>query len=185
MTDTEPTAETYFDVFGPFDVDSEAIMSGRQQVRLWQEAESGLEGLSAGIGCYLFCLNRGGKLTPWYVGMTVARDGFKGEAFQPHKLEIYRKVLTNHPNHGRPQIMLFPLILRHSGRLGRGKSKRRVIAWLERMLMGFAYWQNPDVENVRDMKFLRNVNVNGLLGKPIVGRPKHSVAHAAQALFGQ
>lgn len=184
MADEEYFDETYFDVFGPLDVDRDLIQSGRRQVNLWDDADLRRAGLSSAIGCYLFCLNRGGVLTPWYVGMTVAKDGFAGEAFQPHKLEIYRKVLSEHPNHGRPQMILFPLILRHSDRFGRGKTKKRAIGWLERMLMGFAYWQNPDLENVRDMKFLRNVTVNGLFGNPVPGRPKHAVAQAAQALFG-
>jgi len=176
--------ETYFDVFGPFDVDCERLADGGRQAAVWAEANGCRSGLANAIGCYVFCLRRGETLTPWYVGMTIARGGFEIEAFAPHKLETYRRVLEDHPHQRRPQLLLFPLILRTSDRFGRGKTKKRVVLWLERMLMGFAYWQNPGIENVRDMKFLRNVTVNGLFGSPPPGRPKHAVAAARQVLFG-
>lgn len=60
------------------------------------------------IGCYVFCMKYGGKIRPWYVGMTVAKAGFRGEIFQQHKLEIYNECLDG--RRGTPVMFLFSLM---------------------------------------------------------------------------
>ncbi|UAJ12477.1 hypothetical protein [Polymorphobacter megasporae] len=194
MEDDEPTQETYFDVFGPFELDRGCIIKGSVQADLWEKlakhpkahAGSLKIKLPQAIGCYLFALQRGDRTpVPWYVGMTVATGGFKAEAFQPHKLEIYRQVLKDCPRGGRPVMFFLPLVLRGARyRFGKGRSKRPTILWLERMLMGFAYWQNENLANKRDTKLLRNVTVRGILGKAPPGRTKTDVEVAWRTLYG-
>lgn len=174
---------SYFDTYGPFDVcRTEGTVSGKQK-QFWSDVKENAGPLAEAIGCYLFCIRHGTKYRPWYVGMTAAKTGFKGEVFQPHKLSIYNECLGK--QRGAAVMFLFPLITDGEDyQFSRAtKSKRQEIARLETTLMGFAYRRNPEISNVRDMKFLRNIEVLGLLGKRR-GRPFREAVEVRRALLG-
>ena len=172
-----------FDVYGPFVVKRDGQKCLRDQDALWTEVDK-VDGLSGAIGCYVFCLEWNGFLKPWYVGMTVARDGFKGEAFQPHKLQIFSECMAAH--NGAPMLFLFPLMSLSWERFSTARvTGKKSIAWLERTLMSMAFAQNDQLSNVRDMGNLKNVEVLGLLGPPVKGRPHREVTRVRQALLGR
>jgi hypothetical protein len=174
----------FFDVYGPFSVNRNGRDCPSAQRDLWHEAEQRGEGVSSAIGCYMFCISHGNTITPWYVGMTAARTGFRGEVFTSHKIGIYNECLNS--NNGNPVVFLFPLCSNGRDRFSRAYSSgRRVIEWLERMLMGFAYARNPAMSNTRGMHFLKNTTVLGVFGEKRRGRPYAEVKEACAALFGR
>ena len=121
----------------------------------------------------------GDKLTPWYVGKTLAKEGFYGEVFTRHKLEIYNDTVA--AKGGVPVMFLLPLMT-PGARFSRAYSDgERVIAWMEVTLMGFAFRKNAEIKNIRDMTFLRNVEVLGLMGKR-KGRPHTEASLIRKAL---
>jgi hypothetical protein len=172
---------TFFDVYGPFPIQHHRRKVPHTQLDLWELAEKRDEGLASAIGCYLFGLSFRGKLTPWYVGMTVAQAGFKAEAFQPHKIGIYNGILADHP--GKPILFFFPLMTPEEKFSKARTHGKKVIGWLERTLMALAFGRNPEISNVRDMKFLRNVEVLGLLGPKRTGRPYREAAEIRKMLL--
>lgn len=171
-----------FQAWGPFDfsgdvkefwalVDAEAEKYG---VDRWQ--------LRRAIGCYLFSIKHGEKLTPWYVGKTSAQTGFYGEIFTPHKRQHYNAVLgQTHRKAG--QILLFTLVT-GTGRISNAtQSTKSLIEWLERMLIGMAIAKNPDLRNKKDTKLLREVWVEGVFGAQNLGRPFSGASAAKKALL--
>ena len=90
-----------FDAAGPFSFDPYA--KERQWRRqFWEEIEvpENLDGLDEAIGCYVYCVERGERTLPWYVGKTTALTGFKGEIFQDPKVMRYREVTPKHLRNG-------------------------------------------------------------------------------------
>lgn len=182
----------FLDVFGSFPVPrSEGRISRpgaawwRDEVDAWWPDVS--PGVSSAIGCYMFCLEDGGTIKPWYIGMTVNRKGFRDEVFTDHKLGIYNRCLAQ--RRGRPSLFLFPLVINADDegyRFSRASSSAApTIAWLEKALMGLAYAQNPAIRNVKDMTRLRTVTLRGIMGTPRTGRPHADVALARRALLGR
>jgi hypothetical protein len=122
-------------------------------------------------------------MRPWYVGMTVVAAGFKGEAFQPHKVDLYNECLSK--RRGTAHIFFLPLCLQENYKFSKNKSQhKKEMQWLETTLMGFAYRQNSNVSNVRRMYYLRNVEVSGLLGKRRPGRPSREAGTIRSILLG-
>lgn len=152
------------------------------QMPFWQDVEEQWEGLGQAIGCYVFGIQFGTKITPWYVGKTICANGFKGEVFQPHKTGIYDECLKNH--RGKPVMFLIALMTQADEFSTARNSGDRVIGWLERTLMGMAFSQNSELSNVRDMKFLKNVEVVGLMGQPRRGRKYKEEIAIRKTLLG-
>ncbi|WP_336801348.1 hypothetical protein [Kaistia sp. MMO-174] len=174
---------SYFATYGPYEIPRSGGKINGRQSDFWRGIEElpDSEGISTAIGCYLFCIRHGEKIRPWYVGMTRAKLGFRGEIFQEHKQNIYNDCLKKQT--GRPVIFLFPLITDGSDRFSKAaSSKRREIEWLEIQLMGFAHRRNPNISNVRDMSFLRNIEVLGLIGRRR-GRPFREAQLIRKALL--
>ena len=137
--------------------------------------------VSNAIGCYVFCLETKSTIKPWYVGQTRGVKGFKGEVFQRHKREIYADILQN--RHGEPRLFLFPLMTPDNKFSQARLAARKTINWLEITLMGLANSQNSEISNVRDMTYLREVEVLGLMGKRR-GRPFREAKAVQRALLG-
>lgn len=174
---------SYFDTHGPYEVQRPSgIITGAQQA-FWNSIPSKYASPEHAIGCYVFGIRYGAKIRPWYVGMTVAKAGFRGEIFQKHKLDIYNECMNG--RRGTPVMFLFPLITSGMDAFSTAsKSKKKEIAWLEITLVGFAFRQNPELSNVRDMTFLKNVEVLGLLGKRR-GRPYREAQEVRKMLLGK
>lgn len=177
-----------FDMYGPFQLDRTGGCITSKQPTLWSSVRQecaawGFEAteLEKAIGCYAFGLKNGDSLVPWYVGMTIAQRGFRGEILQAHKLEHYNAVLEE--RRGVPVMFLMPLMTQE-WRFSRDRSASKIlIRWVEKMLFGVALSRNPECRNQRDTKFLREVKVRGVFNHAEVGRPGPSVA-AARRMFG-
>lgn len=159
-----------FWTYGPYDVDIKKQSESEMKQAFWQQvAESdeaegfGRGSLKGAIGCYVFYMQYGEKMTPYYVGLTKARTGFGGEIFTPHKINHYRKALTERPRH-KGKMLLFPLAT-PTGYLSLAyETNKPLIEWMERTLIGMALAKNPYLLNVRDTKNLRNCVVDGVFG---------------------
>lgn len=174
---------SFFDTYGPYDLERENGRVGGAQAAMWEQVPEDKADIGRAIGCYVFGIRYGSRIRPWYVGMTVARAGFRGEIFQRHKLDIYNLCLAK--QRGSPVMFLFPLVKDGFYAFSEARrSKRREIAWLEIQLMGFAHRRNPDIGNVRDMTFLKSVQVTGVVGRRMPGRPFRDAAEARAMLIG-
>lgn len=175
----------FFDVYGPFEIERNEGDVFRSKQSMWDQVDNSDEELRSTIGCYMFCIRNGSNIVPWYVGMTVRKEGFYGEVFEDHKLDLYNFVTDRR---GVREMFFFPLMtgdMTDVGRFSRSRSaKKPVILWLEKVLMGIALERNPELLNTRDLTLPRSVTVRGLIGERLKGRPYHEVAKARQALFG-
>src|SRR5215204_5239608 len=104
----------FFDSYGPFTVPRNNGLISPKLKPFWNEVRVTVSEydydereLERAFGCYVYALMNGDKYKPWYVGMTLAEDGFKSEIFQPHKINVYNRIL--HSKRGIPVIFLFPL----------------------------------------------------------------------------
>jgi hypothetical protein len=127
----------------------------------WSRVEAELdEGLSDGIGCYIFSIRAGKGALPWYVGCA-ERQVFRKECFTSHKLNHYNNAIVKRK--GTPLLTLIAKytpgdkIVRPTGR------QHRDIQFLEAMLISNCLRRNADLYNVRDTKLLREMVVPGLL----------------------
>jgi len=181
----------FFDVYGPFEIaldDNGQVTAS--QIDLWEEVRVACAkasytpdtALSVGIGCYVFGLKYRSAIMPWYVGMTVAQAGFRGEIFERHKLDHYNMALKAKP-HMTPVMFLFPLLTGDQHYATGRKNHVPLIRWVEKMLFGAALAQNPDCMNKRDTKFLRRVQVAGVFNHRPPGREKAAV-EAVREMFG-
>ena len=110
-----------------------------------------------------------------------AKSGFKGECFQPHKLQHYMDALDQ-TKKGTP-------VIHHLARMtpnGKfSKPKRGTlndIELLEVYLISLALSQNSDLCNVKNTNFQREVIVPGSVNSP-KGRPNEFRNHV-EAFFG-
>ena len=175
-----------FETYGPFDLERDFSTGWRG--RFWEAVEDpkgSHEGLSNAIGCYAFCLTFGTKTLPWYVGQAVGLKGFQAEVFTDHKMTHYRNIVEDNRRH-RASIFLFPLMKEGTdGWWSFSKNKTnggQVIDRLEKTLICMALSKNPDLANIRDTKFQRDIYVNGILGGQWPGRPSKA-ASAARSVF--
>lgn len=179
----------YFDVYGPFELSREGRKISGQQSDMWNAVRKDSEQygyeegqLETAIGCYAFGLRNGDNYKPWYVGMTLAKGGFRTEVLQKHKCDHYDEVMED--RNGAPVLMLLPL-LTPEGRFSRDRTTNKpLVEWVEKMLFGVALRRNPECCNQRDTKYLRNVVVNGIFNSRDPGRPGPEVT-VARRMFGE
>ena len=175
----------YFETFGLL----EPPVVGRNIVaatKSWWDDYNEAYGIdiSNAIGCYMFTMGKS-HIKPWYVGKTV--NSFRNEIFTPHKLRHYNEVI-NRGHRGPPGIYLFPLLndnYTSYTKLSGARSSNRQIEWLEKTLIGMAYSQNQNIQNVKDVTGAKRINVRGIIGQPMAGRPHAEIGLARQALLGK
>lgn len=147
-----------FNVCGPFPVErNNGLVSTTREDKatFWADVESWDPGLSDAVGCYIFIVRGIAR----YVGLA-ARQEFCSEIFTPHKLNQYNQALASVS--GNPSIILIPKMT-PSGRYARRGQGHRDIHMLEDMLIGLAVARNPDLQNIKGTKLLRNMKVPGVL----------------------
>jgi hypothetical protein len=94
-----------YEIYGPFWAPrTEAKARGEDLRAFWDDIEAAVPGLPRAIGIYVFSTCHGDNYTPWYVGKTNAKTGFRGEIFQDHKLSHY--VSAQQRKKGYPAIHL-------------------------------------------------------------------------------
>ena len=179
----------WFDMYGPFELArGDGKVPSRQPV-FWEHVQRASEqygfkpqGLEQAIGCYAFGLRHGHTMKPWYIGLTVAKGGFRREVLQRHKRDHYDAVISEH--RGAPIIFLMPLLTPEGNFCRDRTSTKPLIQWVEKMLFGVALRQNIECRNRRDTKYLRNVVVHGVFNSRPPGRQGPEVT-AARKLFGE
>lgn len=178
----------WFDIYGPFELARVNRQIPSRQPDFWRQVQEASERygsksqeLEQAIGCYAFGLRHGDTIKPWYVGMTVAKGGFRSEVLQQHKRDHYDEVIKE--RRGAPIIFLMPL-LTSEGNFNRHRtSTKPLIQWVEKMLFGVALRRNLECRNQRDTKYLRNVVVHGIFNSRPPGRQGPEVT-AARKMFG-
>ncbi|SFQ44470.1 hypothetical protein SAMN05421853_1069 [Roseivivax halotolerans] len=179
----------WFDIYGPFDLARIDMKIPSQQPDFWEQVQEASarydyesQGLERAIGCYAFGLRHGDAMKPWYIGMTVAKGGFRREVLEKHKRDHYDAVIREH--RGTPILFLMPLLTPEGYFSRNRKSAKPLIQWVEKMLFGVALRQNPECRNQRDTKYLRNVVVHGIFNSRPVGQQGPEVT-AARRMFGE
>lgn len=172
----------YYEVYGPFWAPrAEEEARGQALTIFWNEIEKVDPGLSRAIGIYVFSTCHGESYTPWYVGKTNAKLGFRGEIFQDHKLSHY--VTAGQRKKGYPAIHLIAKIEPNRGNFCRPSARSgREIDELETVMIGMALRANPDVRNSKKTWFNKNCHVHGIIGQPAAGRPSDAVASLRNSL---
>jgi hypothetical protein len=130
----------------------------------WSRVEVELEeGLSGGIGCYIFSIRAGKGSLPWYVGLA-ERQSFKKECFTSHKLVHYNNAIA--ARKGTPLLTLVAKYTPKGKIINPTGSDHRDIGFLEAMLISRCLSRNASLYNARDTKILREMVVPGLLNTP-------------------
>lgn len=172
-----------YEVYGPFFTPrAESEASGDALRYFWNEIEEIHPGLTRSIGIYIFSTCHGENYTPWYVGKTNAKSGFRGEVFQNHKLDHY--IDAEKQKRGYPTIHLVAKLEAERGNFCRPSQRSGYeIDELETMMIGMAIRANPLVRNSKKTWFEKNCIVRGLIGPTPIGRPAYSIASLRNA-FG-
>jgi len=178
----------YFDIYGPFELSRENGKVPSRQPEMWRKVQKASseygfykQDLEQAIGCYAFGLRNGDSLKPWYIGMTIAKGGFRREVLHQHKRKHYDEVVKDHQ--GAPIMFLMPL-LTPEGYFSLDRTNNKpLIQWVEKVLFGVSLKQNIECGNQRDTKYLRNVVVHGIFNSRPPGRQGPEVT-AARKMFG-
>ncbi len=168
-----------YEVYGEFPITRNGSLISRSKEdksRFWAQVEEMEPDLSEACGCYVFVI-RG---RAWYVGMA-EKQSFKQECFALHKITQYNEALGEVT--GNPSLILLPKMTpggRFAKPTSRGHSDIRL---LENMLIGSALGRNPDLQNVKGTKLLREMNVPGFLN-PRPGQARASMVQAFKRAMG-
>ncbi|SKA22113.1 hypothetical protein [Consotaella salsifontis] len=164
-----------YEVYGPFWAPrAESEASGEALRAFWDAIDNMVPDLPRAIGIYVFSTCHGTNYTPWYVGKTNAKTGFRGEIFQEHKLNHY--IGANQRKNGYPAIHLVAKVEPTRGNFCRASGRSgREIDELETVMIGMALRANPHVRNSKKTWFNKNCQVPGIIGSPIIGRPADAV----------
>lgn len=155
-----------FDTLGPFAVpiDEHFRVDKKQIKKFWEKVEERQVELSDAIGCYIFALAGPQGVKAWYIGMTQKRT-FKGEIYQPHKLEIYNGILVK-KGRAKPVIYLLPQLTPKTRKFVAMKARiRRSPKILENLLIGAALGRNRKLVNKQQTRYARNLYVPGFLNE--------------------
>ena len=171
-----------YEVHGPFWAPrAETEASGSALRLFWDEIDDTVPGLSKAIGIYVFSTCHGDNYTPWYVGKTNSKAGFRGEIFQKHKLNHY--VTAGQRKRGYPAIHLMAKVEPSRGNFCRPSQRSgREMDELETVMIGMALRANSHVRNAKKTWFNKTCHVPGIIGSPINGRPPEAVTSLRNAL---
>jgi hypothetical protein len=168
-----------FDIYGGYEIERKANRLGLFDDTFWDRVSEEENDLPWACGCYVFALQNGHNIRPWYVGKTERRT-FEKECFQSGKINIYNEVLVD--RNGTPLLFLLPRLTRSGTKFSApSKSGYRDIEFLETMLIGMALERNAELANIRKTKLLREMRVPGVINSP-QARPKASVVDLRNAL---
>lgn len=169
-----------FAVYGAYEVPrrngliDDSVKSKRS---FWENVDSDVEGLSGACGCYIFAAQN----RPWYVGLA-EKQSFKQECLTYQKVNTYNKVLSEYER-AAPWLYLIAKLTPGENFSRPSKNGHSDASALEKILIGLAISRNPEVANIRGTKFLKEMNVPGIINT----EPGQGRAHAVQEirdLFG-
>jgi hypothetical protein len=148
-----------------------------KELRRKLEAEN--ENLPGACGCYIFALQNGDNVTPWYVGKTEKRS-FEHECWGPTQINYYNEVLVD--RNGKPLMFLLPKLTGSGRKFSKpSHNGHRDIDFLESMLIGLALEKNSQLLNVKKTALLREMRVPGVINSP-QARPTIEVVHLRNTL---
>ncbi|MGO9768178.1 MAG: hypothetical protein ACLPSW_01225 [Roseiarcus sp.] len=168
-----------FDTLGPFRIRlDEHGNIPRKLDKFWAGVENEKSGLSSGKGCYLFGIKTSGasSLYPWYVGKT--GKSFCSECFQPHKRVIYLESISRYER-VNAYLLLIPR-LTEGGALYTGNGATPT-SFLENHLIHLGIQANPELQNKKNTKLFREVQLPGILNSS-VGQPSGATTELRRAL---
>jgi hypothetical protein len=163
-----------FEIYGGFKVpleDHGVVLRGASgRNSFWNSVDQTEAGLRDACGCYVFAMKSGGGFTPWYVGKA-EKSSFEQECFTAHKLNCYDYSIAKY-SIGTP-LLYFVAMHTPGGQFSKPSSAGNPsIAFLERWLIGQALNKNPNLCNIKDTKFLKELIVRGLINSPPGAPPK-------------
>ena len=167
-----------YGIFGGFEVPQKAFKK-RGKVfddskcalkQFWDAVDEACPGLSNACGCYVFAVRTAKGIKPWYVGQT--KKSFKEECYEPTKRNHYHGVF--HKVRSGTPILIFVARRTEGGRFSR-KLKEDEADFVEKRLIGLALKQNPDLCNIQNTQFIRDIQIPGILNSP-PGKPTPATA---------
>jgi len=168
-----------YDIYGEFPIVRNGALISRSKDdkrNFWAAVEEKESELPEACGCYIFVI-RG---RAWYIGMA-ERQSFKQECFALHKITQYNEALGQVS--GNPSLLLLPK-LTPGGRFAKPASRGHSdIRMLENLLIGSALSRNPNLQNVKGTKLLREMNVPGFLN-PRRGQARASIVQSFKRAIG-
>jgi hypothetical protein len=168
-----------YDIYGGYEIERKPNRLGVFDKAFWDRVREDKANLPEACGCYVFALQNGNNIRPWYVGKTEKRT-FQKECFQSGKIVIYNEVLAN--LRGISLLFLLPRLTKSMTKFSKHtKSGYRDVDFLETMVIGMALERNGKLANARKTKFLRKMKVPGVINSP-QARPKRSVSALRKTL---
>lgn len=144
----------------------------------WEYIEENIEGLPDACGCYVFAAQN----RPWYVGLA-EKQSFRRECLTHHKVNIYNKVLTSY-NRAAPWLYFIAKLTPATKSFARpSQNGHSDIVALEKILIGLAIARNSEVANIRGTKFMREMNVPGIINTE-KGQGRAYSVQEIRSLFG-
>lgn len=129
----------------------------------WENVDEINDGLSEGIGIYIFSVRAGQGNLPWYVGKA-EKQTFKKECFAHHKLTHYNHCIAG--KRGTPLLTLLPKFTQADYFSLPNGSFHADITALEKMLIGTCLQKNKNLLNIRDTKLHKEIIVPGYINTP-------------------
>ena len=101
--------------------------------------------LKDSTGVYVFGMQAGGGIKPYYVGKASGKNKFEKECFHPHKLNKYNEALSEYLR-GKP-VMFF--IVKDDGR---GKANEKELEMIEEFFISVGLVRNEGLLNIKGTK---------------------------------
>ena len=138
----------------------------------WGRVDEDIEGLSEACGCYVFAAQN----KPWYVGLA-GKQSFRKECLTSHKVSIYNRSLAEYER-AAPWLYLIAKLTPGDNFASPSVNGHKDVSALEKVLIGLAIARNPNVSNIQGTKFLREMNVPGLINS----EPGQASAYAVKEI---
>lgn len=151
--------------------------SAKSKSDFWAAIEDQAPGLPDACGCYVFAAHN----NPWYVGHA-SKQSFRNECMTSHKASIYSMALAEYKQ-AAPWLYLIAKLTPGGSFAAPSVNGRKDVAALEKILIGLALAKNPEVSNIQGTKFLRRMNVPGLINSE-KGQASSRSVQGIRSLFG-
>lgn len=161
-----------FSVHGPYVIPRKGlkknIVDDASLPLFWEDIDYDEEGISGGIGCYIFAVKAAKGIVPWYVGKT-NKQRFSKECFTDRNIKIINHIIDE--NFGTPIVMLIAQRTANNGTLKKPSATEiKEITELEKLLISFALHKNPEIKNYQHTRLFRNLVVPGIINTPPGGQ---------------
>ena len=149
-------------VYGPFPIEYDESkqpkrIAGQHASNFWKMPE--VQPLKSKRGCYVFAVRAAKGFTPWYIGKTNSRNGFRQETFTPHKLNHYNGALRD-CGKGRP-VLFF---VAPPGKKNAVPAKD--LDHMEKELIQYGIKKNPHLCNIKNRNNIPEWTIKGVIRSP-------------------